>query len=152
MQPKRYLMPVLVLAIVLLAGAAVPASASPPESITIAMNGHLTGPSSAEGVYTVTGAVADSGTYTETFRFAGKTIHSVKTLTGVAGTATLEIRAVVVFLTPTTVTFKAGNWRLASGTGVYAELHAGGTPALTPDSFGDLATGVVHVTHEGQAH
>ena len=60
--------------------------------------------------------------------------------------------AVIVWLSPTLATFKAGNWRITSGTGAYRHLHTGGTPAVTPDSFADLSTGVVDMEHVGRAH
>ena len=44
-------------------------------------------------MFTSTGAIADSGTYTETFRLVGKTIHAVKTLTGSEGTLVIAIAA-----------------------------------------------------------
>ena len=134
------------------------ATASPPNSVTFDLHGHLTGPSTIAGDWQAFGALSDSGTYTESFRFAGgsptmpRTVHTVKTLVGAQGTLQLRVEAVVIWQSPTLVTFKAGNWRITSGSGAYQDLHAGGTPAVTPETFGDLATGVVHMVHVGQAH
>ena len=147
------------IALLAVAGSAVtlavaPATASQPEPIAIQTYGHFTGPNSVAGVWTLTdasGAVVDSGTYTETFRFAAETLHVEKVLVGSRGTLVLHAEGIAV-ITGTIATFKAGNWHIADGTGAYEGLHAGGTPATGPGSFADLATGVVHVSHVGQAH
>jgi hypothetical protein len=147
----------IVLALVVLAIAPA-ATASPPKALTLDLHGHLTGPSTLEGVWQAAGSVSDSGTYTESFRFAGgsptmpRTVHTHKTLVGAEGTLRLRAEAVVIWQSPTVATFKAGNWRITSGTGAYRHLRAGGTPAVTADSFGDLATGLIHTEHVGQAH
>jgi hypothetical protein len=140
------------------AGLAAPTVASPPKPVTLDLHGHLTGPDTAAGVWQASGAISDSGTYTETFRFAGgsptmpRTIHTLQTLVGADGTLQLRAEAVVVWQSPTLATFKGGNWRITAGSGAYQGLHAGGTPGVTPGSFGDLATGEVHAVHIGQAH
>jgi hypothetical protein len=132
--------------------AAMPASASAPQPVTIEMNGHLTGPDTVAGTWSATGAFADSGTYSETFWLAGQTIHGEKLLVGTEGTLVMRGRSVLVWVTPTTATFQAGSWEIVGGTGAYERLRAVGTPLVAPGSFGDLATGVVHVTHVGEAH
>jgi hypothetical protein len=138
--------------------AAVPAQASPPRPVTIETSGHLTGPTTSAGSWQAHGAFNDSGTYAESFRFAGgstvmpRTIHAEKTLVGANGTLQLRAEGVVIWLSPTLATFKAGNWRITSGTGAYLRLHAGGTPGVTTDSFGNLVTGAVDVKHVGRAH
>jgi hypothetical protein len=141
----------IVLALLALATAPA-ASASPPQPVTLDLHGHLTGPSTIEGVWDADGAFADSGTYTESFRLAGRIVYTTKILVGAEGTLRLRAEAVVNWLTPTFATFKAGNWRITSGTGVYEHLHAGGTPGVTSDSFADLATGMAHMEHVGEAH
>jgi hypothetical protein len=134
------------------------ATASPPKPVTFDLHGHLTGPSTIAGDWQAFGAVSDSGTYTESFRFAGgsptmpRTVHTSKTLVGADGTLRLRAEAPIIWQSPTLATFKAGNWRITSGTGAYRHLHAGGTPAVTSDSFGDLATGLIHTEHVGRAH
>ena len=106
--------------VALLALAAAPAAAaSPPQPVTLDMHGHFTGPSTIEGTWDADGAFADSGTYTESFRLAGQTVHTTKILVGAEGTLRLRAQAVVIYLTPTFATFKAGNWRIMSGTGAY---------------------------------
>jgi len=155
MSAKRCSIVVVVLLALL---AAVPAQASPPQPVMLDLDAHLTGPSTIAGDWRATGAFSDAGTYTESFRFAGgsttmpRTVHTEKVLVGADGTLQLRAVAVIVWLSPTLATFKAGNWRITSGTGAYRQLHAGGTPAVTADSFADLATGVVDMKHVGRAH
>jgi hypothetical protein len=134
------------------------ATASPPVPVTFDLHGHLTGPSTIAGDWQASGAITDAGTYTESFRFAGgsptmpRTVHTTKTLVGADGTLHLRAVAVIIWQSPTLATFKAGNWRITSGTGAYRHLHAGGTPGATPESFADLATGLIHIEHVGHAH
>ena len=129
--------------------AAAPASASAPQPVSISMHGHLTGPTSVAGTWEADGAVTDSGTYTETLRFTGSALHVEKVLVGTQGTIVLDVNTVVVWVTPTLATFEGGAWRFVSGTGAYADLKGGGHPGAY--GFGSLATGVVDVTHVGQA-
>jgi hypothetical protein len=128
------------------------AQGTKPQDQTFETIGRLTGPDSAAGTWTGSGLVDDSGAYSETFRFAGRTIHAEKVLVGSQGTIVLRVQAVVVWLDECTATFKAGSWRIVDGTGAYEGLKGGGTPATTPDSFGNVCTGAIHVTHVGQAH
>ena len=79
-------------------------------------------------------------------------IHAQKVLVGSRGTIVLKVQAVVVWLSPCTVAFKAGSWQVVDGSGAYERLKGGGTPALTVDSVGDVCTGVIRVTHSGKAH
>jgi hypothetical protein len=111
--------------------------------------GHLTSPGTAAGTWTGAGPVEAAGTYEETFRFAGNTIHSRKVLVGAGGTIVLEIRAVVVWLDACTAGFNAGSWHVFDATGAYGELKGGGAPAATVESFGNVCTGVIDVVHEG---
>jgi hypothetical protein len=124
------------------------ATATAPAAVTIQMDGMLTGPTSVAGSWVATGAFDDAGTYVESVRFAGETVHVIKALTGGHGTITLEAEAVAVATSQTSLAFKAGSWRIASGTGDYASLKGGGNPAADPGSA-DLATGVVSITHRG---
>jgi hypothetical protein len=127
--------------------AALPATASAPEPVTVGMHGVLTGPGTVDGTYSVSGAVEDSGTYVETYRFAGQSIHGVKTLTGRNGTVTLVADAVVRWTSPTRAELFAGHWRFESGTGAYAGIRGGGFPGAI--GFADLVAGTVDVVHEG---
>jgi hypothetical protein len=125
------------------------AAASAPEPVRVETHGVFAGPDSTAGTFTISGAVSDSGTYMDTFRLAGETLHVVKTLSGSGGTITLAAQAVVRWTSPTTATFFAGHWRFASGTGAYADLKGGGYPAASGSA--NFATGTVDVVHEGQA-
>jgi hypothetical protein len=97
--------------------AAMPAAASAPQPVSVVMHGALTGPDSVAGAFSVSGAFEDSGTYVETLRFAGTSIHGVKTLTGGNGTITLVAEAVVRWESATRAVLFAGHWRFESGTG-----------------------------------
>ena len=130
--------------------AAAPSAGSAPGAIQIDLNGVVTGPDSFQGTFVASGVVNDSGTYAGTFRFAGRTIHVVKTLIGTNGTITLKSEAVVVPTSPTSISFKGGSWATVSGTGAYSDLHAIGTPAAASGASADLVTGVIRETHEGQ--
>jgi hypothetical protein len=124
------------------------AQASPPADVTFSLQGVINGPQTTAGTFTVSGAVTDSGTYSERFRFAGQTAHVTKLLVGSAGTIRLDARAVVVPTGPTTIGFAAGNWVVTGGTGAYAELHAEGSST----GSADLASGAIEITHAGSAH
>jgi hypothetical protein len=126
------------------------AAATAPEPVRIETHGVFTGPGSTAGTFTISGAVSDAGTYVDSFRLAGETIHVVKTLSGGGGTITLTAQGVVRWTSPTTATFFAGHWQLVSGTGAYADLRGGGYAGAS--GLANFATGTVDVVHEGQAH
>ena len=126
------------------------AGANAPEPVSIETHGVFTGPDSTAGTFTISGVVSDSGTYADTFRLAGETLHVVKTLSGSGGTITLAAQGVVRWTSPTTATFFAGHWRIVSGTGAYADLKGGGYPGASGTA--NFATGTVDVVHEGQVH
>jgi hypothetical protein len=130
---------------------AAPSAATAPQPTRIDLNGIVTGPESFRGTFVASGVVNDSGSYAGTFRFAGNTIHVVKTLVGSKGTITLKTDAVVVPTSPTTIRFQAGHWNVVSGTGAYADLHATGAPAAAGGGSADLSTGAIRETHEGAA-
>ncbi len=140
---------------VLVSGAlvfAAQAAATPPESQTFVMTGQLTGPTSVAGTWTSTGLVDGSGTYTETVRFAGRSIHVEKVLRSAGGTIELRGRGVVEWVDACTARFRAGTWRISDATGAYADLRGGGTPVATTTSYANVCTGAVIITHEGVAH
>lgn len=126
---------------------ALPAAASAPQPVSVVMQGALTGPDSVAGTYSISGALEDSGTYVETFRFAGASIHGVKTLTGRNGTIRLVAEAVVRWDSPTRAVLFAGHWRFESGTGAYATIQGRGFPGVIGSA--DLAAGTLEVRHEG---
>lgn len=126
---------------------ALPATASAPQPVRIVMHGALSGPGTAAGTYSISGAFEDSGTYVETFRFAGTSIHGAKTLSGRNGTITLVAEAVVRWESATDATLFAGHWRFESGTGAYAAIQGGGFPGVVGSA--DLAAGTLDVRHDG---
>jgi hypothetical protein len=130
---------------------AVAAGASGPQPVTLTLHGQITLPASVTGTWRATGAISDSGAYTETFDFSdhGAIVDTSKVLVGSSGTIVLKAHARVVQLSPTRVAFVRGKWFVDFGTGAYAGLRASGRPAATPDSFADLATSEILIVHEG---
>ena len=141
-----------VVAVVATLMVAAPAAATQPQATTFALDGHFTGPNTIEGTWTATGVVNDAGSYTETFWFAGETVHVEKLLTGSRGTIILRVNTVVEWISPCTAIFRAGAWQIAGQTGTYERLTGGGTPAAEAAGYGDVCTGEIHLLHEGQAH
>jgi hypothetical protein len=136
----------------LAAGAGLEARATPPQTLRIEMWGTLTGPTSVDGRWAASGVLDATGTYHEDFRFAGNSIHGVKVLASPQGTIVLDVQALYAVAPDGLVSFSEGSWSVVSATGAYAGLRAGGQPAVTGDSFGDIATGTVHVVHAGDGH
>jgi hypothetical protein len=125
------------------------AAASSAGSVTIETHGVFTGPDSTAGTFSISGGLSDSGTYRDTFRLAGDTIHVVKTLSGGRGTIILEAQGVVRWTSPTTATFFAGHWRIDAGTGAYADLQGGGYPGGAGTV--NFAAATVDIIHAGWA-
>ena len=130
---------------------AVPAAAAPAQPQQFRTIGNLTGPTTASGTWTGTGLVETTGSYTETFRLAGETIHAEKVLVSAGGTIVIRTQALLVFLDECTVTFGAGSWRISDATGAYAGLRGGGTPQGTSTSRANVCTGSIDVVHAGAA-
>jgi hypothetical protein len=141
----------LLLAAIITLALAAPAAATQPQPQQFETIGSMTGPNTAAGTWIGTGLVEGTGTYTETFRFAGKTIHGTKVLVSPSGTIVLQIRNIVVFLDACTVEFKAGSWRISEATGAYARLKGRGAPGTTAKSV-NVCTGFIDVVHVGTAH
>src|SRR5919106_1242659 len=77
MSPKRAVpfLAALAGAAALALGTPVAAVAGAPEPVTIETHGVFTGPDSTAGTFTISGALSDSGSYVDSFRLAGETIH-----------------------------------------------------------------------------
>ena len=129
----------------------VPAAAAPPQPQQFRTIGNLTGPTTASGTWTGTGLVETTGTYTETFRLAGETIHAEKVLNSAGGTIVIRTQGLLVLLDACTVTFGAGSWRISDATGAYAGLRGGGTPQGTSTSRANVCTASIDVVHAGAA-
>src|SRR3954462_5725478 len=125
----RYLWHGAVVAIVAALAVAAPVAATQPQATSFVLDGHITGPNTIEGTWTATGFVDDAGSYTETFRFAGETVHVEKVFTGSRGTIVLRADSVVDWTSACTATFRAGAWHIAGLTGTYEGLAGGGAPA-----------------------
>jgi hypothetical protein len=130
---------------------AAPSAAAQPQTQQFRTIGNLTGPTTASGTWTATGLVEATGTYTETFRLAGETIHAEKVLMSASGTIVIRTQALLVSLDSCTVTFGAGSWQIADATGAYAGLKGGGTPQGTSTSRANVCTGSIDVVHAGAA-
>jgi hypothetical protein len=132
-------------------GLASPATAERAAPQRIDMVGHLTGPNSTEGTWTSTGLVTAAGSYTEQFQIVGDRMTLEKTLIGADGSRfVLRARTTVTF-SGCTATFQGGFWWMIGQTRDHRRVVAGGFPATTPGSFGDVCTGVVRVSHVGFA-
>jgi hypothetical protein len=135
------------------AATATGAGATAPQGVTVRMDGVFdAATSTVTGTWVATGAVSDSGTYREDVRLAGHSIHVTKWLHGGQGDIVLDARAVIDVSEAGIATFRVGSWNFVSGTGAYDDLHGGGQPATTADSFASFVTGQVHIVHEGRAH
>jgi hypothetical protein len=159
MGANRPLRPVVILSLIVLAvvvaallGMAAPASAKTERrDVALHLEGTIVGPATVTGSWSSTGAIEDHGTYTEVFHFnrAGTIVDVGKVLTGQHGTIVYHAHAQVVKLSNTKRGFVRGMWKIEFGTGAYTGLRGGGRPAVTADSWADLASGQVSVTHEG---
>jgi hypothetical protein len=116
------------------------------------MDGTLTGPNSIVGTWRSSGLIEASGTYSQEFRFAGNSIHDLKTLVSPDGTVVIKVQALFTVAPDGMVTFSKGSWQVVKATGAYEGLHAGGEPGAAAESFGNLATGQVHIRHDGSGH
>ena len=76
----------------------------------------------------------------------------MKTLVSPQGTLVLKVQALFDVAPDGTVTFREGSWQVVEATGAYEGLHAGGQPAVASESFGSLATGQIHIRHDGSGH
>jgi hypothetical protein len=133
----------------------VPAQATPPAPVTfhataaptvgLPAGGGATG--IAEGTFTASGAISDTGEVRDEFRIADGTLHIVRTLTGRLGTITMRVEARFIVVTATSETVE-GRWTIAGGTGTYAALHGSGSLAATVD----LTTHTAAETLIGVAH
>ena len=92
--------------------------------VRIAIQQSLTGPTSSDGTFTITGALADSGRTAEELVFGGPLTESPvpvtfrRTLTGTNGTMVIAGSATLSFTSPSEATL-AGTWTVVSATGRY---------------------------------
>src|SRR5262245_13932640 len=137
----------------IVAATAMGAGATPPQDVTLRLDGLLDPASlTVTGTWTASGAVPDSGTYTERVRLAGHSILLTKQLHGSQGSIVLVAQAVMDVSGAGIAPFRGGSWSFVCGTGAYKTLHGSGSPAASGDSFGSFVTGQVQIVHTGEAH
>jgi hypothetical protein len=121
---------VLVILVVAISLVALPAQvcATKPEDVVLTMDLDITGPGSAEGTFTATGAINDSGSVYEVFRWTDEgSLQGTMVLTGADGTITLRFNLSV------TATGTEGHIVIKSGTGAYEYIHGVGTGGALVD-------------------
>lgn len=144
----------LVAGIVLLALSA-PVSASQPEEVVFTFDLVITVPdAAAEGSFVAIGAIEDSGTVDETYRWTDEGIlQGTMLLTGEEGTITLRFHLALLppIVGPPMVVPTIGRFVVVSGTGAYENIHGVGTAESTvyvtedPVAIDATFSGKVHV-------
>jgi hypothetical protein len=108
--------------------------------VAVALSGNLSS-STTRGTFTISGAIADSGTETGSGWFSGQghlktgqpnALHGEMTLVGGRGTISIELDGLFGHL-PAALAQGEGNWRISGGTGAYADLHGQGSWTATAD-------------------
>ena len=102
-------------------------------SITATVNGNEN-----TGTFTSQGLAASLGTFSESFSFNGKKVHSEATFLYVNGTITVKTHSDVLFTSPTTAT-GAGTWKISKGTGAYANIKGLGQLTYSLTGIGTSA-------------
>jgi hypothetical protein len=142
--------------VIVFAAAALPAEATPPAPVTFqadptpvaifSAGGGVTG--IAEGDFTASGTISDTGQVHDEFRIVDGTLHILRWLTGRLGTITMRIEARFVLVTATSETVE-GRWAIIAGTGAYTALHGTGSFTATVDptthTVAETLTGVAHL-------
>jgi hypothetical protein len=145
----------LAVAVVLLTLVA-PVSASKPQEVVFTFDLDITVPDeAAEGTFVATGAIEDSGTVDETFRWTDEGIlQGTMVLTSAKGTGTITLRfhlALLPIVGPPPAIPTTGSFVVVSGTGAYENIHGVGSAEsmvyVTEDPVAIDATfaGQVHV-------
>jgi hypothetical protein len=122
----------LAVAVVMLALAA-PVSASKPEEVVFTFDLVITVPdAAAEGSFIATGAIEDSGTVEETFRWTDEGILQgtmvLTSVTGAEDTITLRFHLELLpIIGPPPVVPTVGRFVVVSGTGAYENIHGVGS-------------------------
>jgi hypothetical protein len=125
------------------------ALATPPEDVVFDFVFYFTGPDSAAGEFWAGGAIEDSGTGYEVFRYTDEgTLQGIKVLEGSQGTITLRFNLEIIPTGPTTARTDV-HFVIQSGTGAYENIHGVGTGAADVDFIaGSLIgafSGTVHI-------
>jgi hypothetical protein len=143
---------VLVAVAALVTAAAGSAQATKSHAMTFTLDGRIVAADTIEGTWAASGALEAAGRYSERFQIVGDEIDAIKILEAPDGMIVVAAKAHVDLSSEGVATFTDGDWSVLYGTGVYSKLKAGGRPAATPESFGNLLTGQVHIVHVGRVH
>ena len=142
---------VLVVCVVLLA-LTIPVSASKPEEVVFTFDLVITAPDSAVGTFVAMGAIEDSGTVDETFRWTDDgNLQGTMVLTSAEGTGTITLRFHLTPIGPPPVVPSVGGFVIKSGTGAYENIHGVGSAesntyvAALPYTIDATFAGKVHV-------
>lgn len=112
----------LVLAVLLSVSLTGVASATRPEAALFEFDLVITGPDSADGTFTASGAIDDYGPAHQVFWYTDDgNVQGIKTMEGQMGTITLKFTA-----TPTPEGVAIGHFVVMGGTGAYENLHGQG--------------------------
>jgi hypothetical protein len=138
-------------ACILLLALSVPVSASKPEEVVLTFDLEITIPdAAAEGTFAATGAIEESGTVDETFRWTDDgNLQGTMVLAGAEGTITLRFHLTVIGPPPIVPT--VGRFVVVSGTGAYENIHGVGAAeskvyvAEDPVAIDATFAGQVHV-------
>ena len=129
---SKFVTIVAVLGVVLLA-LPFPVFATPPEEVVFTFDFYFLGPDSAAGIFTAEGAIEDSGTGYEEFRYTDEgTLQGIKVLEGEEGTITLRFNLEIIPTGPTTALTDV-HFVIRSGTDSYENIHGVGTGAAVVD-------------------
>lgn len=105
-------------------------ASEPPKDVAIIYVMEFTGPNTAAGTWSATGAIADAGSVTETFTVTptapARVAHITRVLTGSRGTLTLRSTVHLVSSSAGIAVYE-GPWHVQSATATYAGLTGGGT-------------------------
>lgn len=99
------------------------------------------------GTWTASGFVSGTFAVSEKTWFGGGTVHDVSTLTGAAGTITVDVQGRFVSFTAASARVQ-GVWAITGGTGAYASLSGTGdydgtvNRSVRPDIVTESLTGV----------
>jgi hypothetical protein len=127
-----------------------PASSAPgTRDIMISERMQLTSPDTQAGTWVGAGAISDAGSATASFTLVPKgrsaVLKGTHTLTGSAGTITIETTGRFSPYPPEERAMVEGTWRIVDGTGAYARLRGHGRVFAT----GDFTTGEVTIVRSG---
>ena len=121
------------------------ASAAVAQNTVIVVDMHLTGETTAEGTFTATGVLNDSGSATETFTINPPTVAGTKILIGRHGKIMLQFEGDMTPVEGTPNIRVQGHWEITSGDGAYANISGNGAVDTTLNA----QTGVLHAEYAG---